>query len=380
MAHAAATRGPATAGTVRDRVRAAIEEQSGQFVRLAHEIHAHPQLAFAEEDAAARITEVLAESGFAVRTGVFGLPTAFIATAGSGALHVVLCAEYDALPGVVLTDRSGSPALADVWLGPDGQEGQGPDLHACGHNLIAAAAVAAGSGLRAVADGVGLKVSVFGTPGEELPGLPNPPAGIRGGGKALFLEAGAFDDVHAALMVHPGATPYGAFLPSKAYLRQRAAFSSAGPGTGNLGVTQLRVLREALRRSLTSIHQTPDHCFVRLDEQEGVAQVDIGWYGPSLAQSVRAREATRRCYEEAAAAAGVAVDVTDYLPYAEMRPDPMLAASYRRNAHALGRFDPGISAGADLRWRALWWLGARRAVYSGAHPQAQPRRSCRGHA
>ncbi len=165
-------------------------------------------------------------------------------------------------------------------------------------------------------------------------------------------------------MVHPGATPYGAFLPSKAYLRQRASFSSADPGMGNLGVTEMRVLREALRRSLTSIHQTPDHYFVRLDEQEGVAQADIGWYGPSLAESMRAREATRRCYEEAAAAAGVAVDVTDYLPYAEMRPDPMLAASYRRNAHALGRFDPGISAGTDLRWRAFWWLGARKAVYS----------------
>jgi metal-dependent amidase/aminoacylase/carboxypeptidase family protein/predicted amidohydrolase len=364
MAPRATTRGRAGAGTIKDRVRAAIEEHSDQFVGLAHEIHARPQLAFAEEYAAARITEVLAESGFAVRTGVFGLPTAFIATTGSGALHVALCAEYDALPSVVLSDRSKSPGLADVWLGPDGQENHGPDLHACGHNLIAADAVAGACGLRGVADEIGLKVSVFGTPDEELPGLPEPPAGIRGGGKLLFLEAGAFEDVHAALMVHPGGTPYGAFLPSKAYLRQRASFSSADSGAGNLGVTEMRLLKEALRRSLTSIHQTPDHYFVRLDRQKGIAQADIGWYGPSLAESLRAREATCRCYEEAAAAAGVAVEVTDYLPYAEMRPDPVLTASYRRNAHALGRFDPGVSAGADLRWRAFWWLGARTAVYS----------------
>ena len=83
----------------------------------------------------------------------------------AGLLHIVVCAEYDALPGVG---------------------------HACGHNIIAAAAVGAGAALAAVADDVGLSVTVLGTPAEE-----------GGGGKILMLERGAFDGAHAAMMIHP---------------------------------------------------------------------------------------------------------------------------------------------------------------------------------
>jgi metal-dependent amidase/aminoacylase/carboxypeptidase family protein len=72
----------------KEKVRDAIYAQRDQFVRLAHEIHEHPQLAFTEEYAAARIAEILADEGFAVRTGVFGLPTAFIASFGNGSLHI----------------------------------------------------------------------------------------------------------------------------------------------------------------------------------------------------------------------------------------------------------------------------------------------------
>ena len=111
---------------------------------------------------------MLAGSGFAVTPGVAGLPTAFSAEFGSGPLVVAVCAEYDALPGIG---------------------------HACGHNLIAASAVGAAIGLAGVADRLGLTVRVLGTPAEE-----------GGGGKVLMLERGVFDDVHAAMMVHPWPT------------------------------------------------------------------------------------------------------------------------------------------------------------------------------
>jgi amidohydrolase len=94
-----------------------------------------------------------------------GIDTAFLATAGSGPLHVGICAEYDALPGIG---------------------------HACGHNIIASAAVGAGLILAELADDLGLTVTVFGTPAEE-----------GGGGKITMLNAGLFDGVHAAMMVHP---------------------------------------------------------------------------------------------------------------------------------------------------------------------------------
>jgi metal-dependent amidase/aminoacylase/carboxypeptidase family protein len=348
----------------KDKVRDAIYAQRDRFIRLAHEIHEHPQLAFTEEYAAARIAEVLADEGFDVRTGVFGLPTAFIASFGNGPLHVAFCAEYDALPPSCLFDRSKPPELTEIWLSPERQDA--PVRHACGHNLIAGAAVAAATGLRDIADEVGLTVSVFGTPGEELPGLPEPPTGIRGPGKALLFEAGAFEGVHAALMVHPFPTPYGVIIPSKAHLRLRARFSSAAAGESAFGEAEMRRLEEALKRSIISLRQVPA-LYVARSEGEGTdAQADMLWIAPTLDEANRARESVRRCFEEAASSVGVAVEVTDYLPLPEMQHDPMLAAAYRKNAEALGRVrgrDENIQE--EIRKILPWWARIIKQFFPG---------------
>ena len=136
------------------------------LVDLSHTIHSHPEVAFEEERAAAWVGESLAAGGFDVESGVCDLPTALIATAGSGPMVVGVCAEYDALPGIG---------------------------HACGHNVIAASAVGAGLALVPLADDLGITVKVIGTPAEE-----------GGGGKIFMLERGAFAGVDAAMMVHPG--------------------------------------------------------------------------------------------------------------------------------------------------------------------------------
>jgi hypothetical protein len=94
------------------------------------------------------------------------LDTAFRADYGSGSLVVGICAEYDALPGIG---------------------------HACGHNIIAASAVGAALALAEVADELDLTVVLLGTPAEEA-----------GGGKALMLAAGTFDDIAATVMLHAG--------------------------------------------------------------------------------------------------------------------------------------------------------------------------------
>src|SRR5262249_20536038 len=129
----------------------------------------------------------------------YGLPTAIAARAGRTGPHVVLCAEYDALPGVG---------------------------HACGHNVIAASAVGAGIALAEVADRVGLRVTVLGTPAEE-----------SGGGKVDLIEAGALDGVDAAMMVHP--SPYDAHASAglaveewEAVVTGHAAHASYAPHLG----------------------------------------------------------------------------------------------------------------------------------------------------
>src|SRR4029450_6060699 len=136
-------------------------------IALSHRIHAHPELGFEEEQASMWLAEMLTDAGFTVDKGICNLPTAFVARAGSGPLHLAICAEYDCLPGIG---------------------------HACGHNIIAAAAVGAGIAAARVADDVGLTISVIGTPAEEVGDA---------GGKILLLERGAFKGMHAAMMVHP---------------------------------------------------------------------------------------------------------------------------------------------------------------------------------
>ena len=146
-------------------VLARIDHLAPQLLELSHALYADPELAYQEVRSAVRCADLLEVGGFDVEREVYGLPTAFAARGGGGGLHLVICAEYDALPGVG---------------------------HACGHNVIAASAVGAGLGLLPVAAEAGLRLTVLGTPAEEA-----------GGGKVDLILAGAFDGVDAAMMMHP---------------------------------------------------------------------------------------------------------------------------------------------------------------------------------
>jgi amidohydrolase len=147
-------------------VEDAVNRRSGDLIELSHAIHAEPELAFAEFKSCAKAQALVAEHGFEITAAPGGLETAFRAEFGSGPLVIGICAEYDALPGIG---------------------------HACGHNIIAASAVGAALALADVAADLGLKVVLVGTPAEEA-----------GGGKVLLLNAGAFDDIAATVMLHPG--------------------------------------------------------------------------------------------------------------------------------------------------------------------------------
>lgn len=147
------------------RIAAHVRERSASLIALSRDLHARPELAMEETYAVQRLTGELADAGFTVQTGTGGLPTAFRAERGTGSPVIAFLCEYDALPGIG---------------------------HGCGHNLIAAGGLAAATALGSVHPSGGT-VACIGTPGEE-----------GAGGKVLMLDAGAFDDVDAALMFHPG--------------------------------------------------------------------------------------------------------------------------------------------------------------------------------
>ena len=143
-----------------------VEARRALLDDLALRIHAHPELAFEERYASGALVDALRAEGVTVVPGTAGLETAFVAEHGSGGAVVALPAEYDALPEIG---------------------------HACGHNLMGTAAVGAFLALRDLVPAGAGRVRLIGCPAEE-----------RGNGKVLLLQGGAFRDVDAALMFHPG--------------------------------------------------------------------------------------------------------------------------------------------------------------------------------
>jgi amidohydrolase len=301
--------------------RARVEQARDELVALSHRIHANPELGFEEEQASAWLCDLLDEAGMEAQRGVGELPTAFAARAGSGPLHVVVCAEYDALPAVG---------------------------HACGHNVIAAMAAGAGIALAKVADDAGLRVTVLGTTAEE-----------GGGGKILLLQRGAFDGAHAAMMVHP--SPYeAAEMPIIAVTQFQAAYTgkeahaSAYPFLGVNAADALVVAQTAI--GLLRQHLRPGDRVHGIVTKGGdapnviPAHTAATWMvrAETLEQLEEVRVKVARCFEAGALATGASLELSeDHEPYSEMRHDHDLSGLYQRNAEALGRsFPERIERGA----------------------------------
>jgi amidohydrolase len=286
------------------------------LVDLSHTIHAHPEVAFEEEQAAAWVGESLAAGGFDVETGSCDLPTALIATAGSGPMAVAVCAEYDALPGIG---------------------------HACGHNVIAASAVGAGLALAPVADDLGITVKVVGTPAEE-----------GGGGKIYMLERGAFDGVDAAMMVHPGPAeliqmPCLAVSHFDVHYTGREAHASAFPEAGINAADALTVAQVGiglLRQQFRSQDQVHGIVTKGGDAPNVIpAHTSAKYYvrAASLEDLETLEARVRRCFEAGALATGTEVELVQQSPrYSEFVPHTGMQARYLRNAEALGRTFPEV--------------------------------------
>jgi len=153
---------------LKQRIVDEVDARRDELIRTSDTIHAKPELAFQEFEAVALLTSALEREGFTVQRGVAGLETAFVASYTSrkgGRPVVALLAEYDALAG----------------LG-----------HACGHNIIGTASVGAALALRPILGEITGTIQAIGTPAEE-----------GGGGKVIMVEAGVFDGVDVAMMIHP---------------------------------------------------------------------------------------------------------------------------------------------------------------------------------
>ena len=290
-----------------------VEGNRNSLIDLSHRIHAKPELGFEEKESSEWVADALAGAGFQVTKPAFDLETAFVARAGNGPLRIAICAEYDALPGIG---------------------------HACGHNVIASAAVGAGVALAKLVDEVGITLLVIGTPAEE-----------RGdaSGKILLLERGAFEGVHAAMMVHPAwvdavMPPMSAASLFDVHYTGKEAHAAAWPQLGINAADALVLAQTAI--GLLRQHIEPTDRVHGIVTKGGDAPNVVPAHTSArymvrsnkIEQLQSLRDRVMRCFEAGALATGATL-TTDggYSPYAQVEHDSALAAIYKANAVNLGR-------------------------------------------
>ncbi|MGU3501486.1 M20 family metallopeptidase [Mycobacterium sp. C31M] len=274
-------------------------------------LHADPEPAWQEFRAHRMLTELLAERGFAVDDRAGGLDTAFHACTGTGPLHVAFIAEYDALPG----------------LG-----------HACGHNLIAASSVGAALMVQQADVRQALTVHVIGTPAEE-----------GGGGKIHLLDAGEFDGLDAALMMHPGPVDAPRAEPL-AVAHWRVAYRGVSAHAGaypHLGVnaadafTVAQVAIGLLRQQLPPTTRVHGVVTEAGSAPNAIPDAAAGrWYvrARTLAELTGIEGRIRKCFEAGALGTGCELEIElESPPYAEFHTDEEMLDLFIANAAALGR-------------------------------------------
>jgi len=164
---------------------AAVEALGPEIMDMSMELWDYAEIALTEHQSAEYLTAILEAEGFTVERGVAGMPTAFVASWGSGAPRVGILAEYDALPNI---------GNAKV---PRREPLEGGSIHGqgCGHNLFGAGSIGAAIAIKRTMEEHHIPgtIRLYGTPAEETVV-----------GKVYMAKAGLFDDLDAALDWHPG--------------------------------------------------------------------------------------------------------------------------------------------------------------------------------
>lgn len=298
----------------KSRANAAFAKSEQDLREISQWLYENPETPMEEYESSKRLANFLGSNGFEVNYPAYGMPTAFEANVGATGPRVVICAEYDALPGVG---------------------------HACGHNIIATSSLGAGVALAGLVEELGIRVTVLGTPGEE-----------GAGGKIDLIKAGAFEDAAASMLIHPSirdiANPLT--LASQGFTvvyRGKEAHAAASP---HVGVNALDAFVQAYNNiSTLRQHFQPDDRVHGVIDHGGVAPNVI----PAMTSSrwiVRAGTADRfeelqkkvkACFDAAAVATGCSVEYKyESDAYRDLISDSLMANLFSANSSALGRDVP----------------------------------------
>ena len=195
-----------------------VEKHKNELIKISDEIWGLAETAFEETKSAEILASYAEKNGFTVERGVAGMPTAFVATYGSGSPVISVLGEFDALPGI---SQKATPTKSPLKEGAAG--------HGCGHNLFGAGSLGAAIAIKELIQAGKIKgtVKFLGTPSEE-----------KFFGKIWMVNAGLWDDVDVNISWHPSAETKAdvqsslALVDFKVEFFGQAAHASADPWNG----------------------------------------------------------------------------------------------------------------------------------------------------
>lgn len=220
-----------------------VANHSAKLIEISDQIWAAEELAFHETTSSKLLADYAEANGFKVERGVAEMPTAFVATFGSGSPVIGILGEFDALPGL---SQKTEPVKDPLHPGNPG--------HGCGHNLFGTASLGAAIAVKELMEQGKLKGTIrfFGTPAEE-----------KFFGKLWMARAGLFNDLDVCLDWHPGAETKAGVQSSLALVdfivefRGQAAHAAADPWNGRsasdaleLYTHGINMLREHIKPSV----------------------------------------------------------------------------------------------------------------------------------
>jgi len=218
-----------------------LESNFQTYDAIQKQIHCYAEPGYQEYKSSEALAKQLEDNGFTVERGVAGIPTAFVATFGSGKPVIGLLGEYDALLGMSQDTVAFKKARVD-----------GAPGHACGHNLLGTATCAAAVAIsKWLAEGHVGTVKFFGCPAEE-----------GGGGKVYMTREGVFNGCDAMFDWHPGTDnsvsldPWLANVRIKFTFHGKAAHASAAPWDGRSALDAVEAFNHMM--NLMREHVTPD--------------------------------------------------------------------------------------------------------------------------
>ena len=201
-----------------DNVIKFLDSKSDEYTTMSNAIWALAELGYQEKETSKLMQSHLKEENFSINNGVAEIPTAFIASYGSGKPIIAILAEMDALPGLSQDAKPERKIIKEEMPG-----------HACGHNLFGTGSIAAAVAVKnwLIKTGTTGTIRLYGTPAEE-----------GGSGKVYMVRAGLFRDVDIVLHWHPSdrndASPASSLANKSAKFRFHgiAAHAAAAPEKG----------------------------------------------------------------------------------------------------------------------------------------------------